>query len=81
MYKDEGNVKIGDPSTYKINYRSNKTTEKNCTTCVKSDVCSIQEEFSKAVRDITDISAKTNAFIETDIACKKWHGEIVVYRS
>jgi hypothetical protein len=43
-----------------------------CEDCAKADVCSIQEEFMKAYKDILDIESRTNVFINTNVKCKKF---------
>ena len=43
-----------------------------CEDCAKADVCSIQEEFMKAYKDILDIEGRTNVFINTNVKCKKF---------
>lgn len=43
-----------------------------CEFCAKEDVCSIQEEFMKAYKDILDIEGRTNVFINTNVKCKKF---------
>lgn len=51
-----------------------------CDTCNKEDVCMYKEELAKAVKDITEISDRVNVFIDTDIKCKKWAGNVSNYR-
>lgn len=43
-----------------------------CEDCAKADVCSIQEEFRKAYKDILDIEGRKNVFINTNVKCKKF---------
>ena len=43
-----------------------------CDTCSKEDVCMYKEELAKAVKDIMQISDRTNVFVDTDVKCKKW---------
>ena len=47
-----------------------------CDTCNKEDVCMYKSELVKAAKDITQISERKNVFIDTDIRCKKWDGNI-----
>ena len=35
-----------------------------------------KEELAKAVKDIVQISDRTNVFIDADIKCKKWLGKV-----
>lgn len=51
-----------------------------CNTCGKEDVCMYKGECAKAAKDITEISERTNVFIDTDIRCKKWIGKMVNLR-
>ena len=51
-----------------------------CNTCSKEDVCMYKGELAKAAKDITEISERTNVFIDTDIKCKKWSGVVANYR-
>lgn len=43
-----------------------------CNTCIKEDVCIYKGELAQAVKEISLIVERTNAFIDTDIRCKKW---------
>lgn len=43
-----------------------------CDNCIKSDVCKFKEECMKAVKDIQNVSEKTNVFIKTTVSCEKW---------
>jgi hypothetical protein len=43
-----------------------------CEDCAKADVCSIQEEFMRAYKDILEIEGRTNVFINTNVKCKKF---------
>ena len=47
-----------------------------CNTCNKEDVCMYKGELSQAAKEITQISERVNVFIDTDIRCKKWDGNI-----
>jgi hypothetical protein len=47
-----------------------------CNTCVKSDVCNLQDDLSKAINDIRDIEERTNVFIKTTISCKKYYTKV-----
>lgn len=47
-----------------------------CNTCIKQDVCMFKSECIKAAKDISLIAERTNVFIDTDIRCKKWSGEV-----
>lgn len=51
-----------------------------CNTCNKEDVCMYKGECAQAVKEITKISERENVFIDTDIRCKKWSGEVSNYR-
>ena len=51
-----------------------------CNTCNKEDVCMYKGELAKAAKEITQISERTNVFIDTDIRCKKWSGVVSNYR-
>ena len=59
-----------------------KATDGNriCNSCKKNDVCMYKSELERAVTDIKNVSERTNVFIETNIMCKNWLGEIVNYR-
>ena len=48
-----------------------------CDTCNKEDVCMYKSELVKAAKEITQISERVNVFIDTDIRCKKWSGNVV----
>jgi hypothetical protein len=43
-----------------------------CEDCAKADVCSMQEDFMKAYKDILEIEGRTNVFINTSVKCKKF---------
>lgn len=43
-----------------------------CNTCVKNDVCKLQDDLNKAINDIRDVEERTNVFIKTLISCKKY---------
>lgn len=45
---------------------------KICDNCIKADVCKFKEEYMKAIKDIQDISERTNVFIRTNVSCEKW---------
>ena len=47
-----------------------------CNTCNKEDVCMYKGELAQAAKEITQISERVNVFIDTDIRCKKWDGNI-----
>ena len=51
-----------------------------CDTCNKEDVCMYKAELAQAAKEITQISERTNVFIDTDIKCKKWSGTIISTR-
>lgn len=51
-----------------------------CNTCIKEDVCMYKAELAQAAKEITQISEKTNVFVDVDIRCKKWSGKTVNYR-
>lgn len=51
-----------------------------CNTCGKEDVCMYKAECTMAAKDITEISERTNVFINTDIRCKKWIGKMINLR-
>ena len=51
-----------------------------CDTCSKEDVCMYKEELAKVVKDIMQISDRTNVFVDIDVKCKKWLGKVVNYR-
>lgn len=59
-----------------------KATDNNriCNSCKKNDVCMYKSELERAVTDINQVSERTNVFINTNIMCKHWLGEIVNYR-
>ncbi|MDF2590532.1 MAG: hypothetical protein K0S41_4375 [Anaerocolumna sp.] len=46
--------------------------DETCEDCAKSDMCSIQEEFMRAYKDILEIEGRTNVFINTSVKCKKF---------
>lgn len=50
----------------------NYNTTHQCDSCIKSGVCSIKDEFKRAVKDIDEISSRSNVFISTDIKCDKY---------
>ena len=58
----------------------NNSNNRICDTCSKEDVCMYKEELAKAVKDIMQISDRTNVFIDADVKCKKWLGKVVNYR-
>ena len=47
-----------------------------CDTCNKEDVCMYKGELAQVAKEITQISERVNVFIDTDIRCKKWDGNI-----
>ena len=47
-------------------------TSHQCDSCVKLDVCSIKDEFMRAIKDIDEISSRINVFINTDVKCDKY---------
>lgn len=51
-----------------------------CDTCNKEDVCMYKGELAQAAKEITQISERTNVFIDIDIKCKKWSGVVSNYR-
>lgn len=51
-----------------------------CNTCNKEDVCMYKAELAQAAQEITQISERENLFIDTDIRCKKWSGQVVNVR-
>ena len=51
-----------------------------CDTCDKEDVCMYKGELAQAAKEITQISERKNVFIDTDIRCKKWSGNVSNYR-
>ena len=51
-----------------------------CDTCNKEDVCMYKGELAQAAKEITQISERTNVFIDTDIRCKKWSDKSNSYR-
>ena len=53
---------------------------RSCDTCSKEDVCMYKEELAKAVKDIMQISDRTNVFVDADVKCKKWLGKVFNYR-
>ena len=59
---------------------NNNDFNRICDTCSKEDVCMYKEELAKAVKDIMQISDRTNVFIDADIKCKKWLGKVLNYR-
>ena len=58
----------------------NNSNNRICDTCSKEDVCMYKEELAKAVKDIMQISDRTNVFIDADVKCKKWLGKVFNYR-
>lgn len=48
-----------------------------CNSCVKSDVCNLQDSLNKAINDIRDVEERTNVFIKTTISCKKYFAKPV----
>lgn len=81
-----------EPKFYKNDFISNipitsydiKQSEYNrdrvCNTCNKEDVCMYKAELAQAAKEITQISERENLFIDTDIRCKKWSGQVVNVR-
>lgn len=51
-----------------------------CNTCNKEDVCMYKGELAQVAKEITQISERTNVFIDVDIKCKKWSGVVSNYR-
>lgn len=51
-----------------------------CNTCNKEDVCMYKGELGQAAKEITQISERTNVFVDVDIKCKKWSGKVSNYR-
>jgi len=51
-----------------------------CSTCNKEDVCMYKAELAQAAKEITQISERTNVFVDVDIRCKKWSGKISIPR-
>ena len=51
--------------------------DRMCNTCNKEDVCMYKEELAQAAKDISQISERTNVFIDTNIRCKKWSGKVI----
>ena len=51
-----------------------------CDTCTKEDVCMYKGELAKAAKEITQNSERANVFIDIDIRCKKWSGNVSNYR-
>lgn len=51
-----------------------------CNTCGKEDVCMYKAECAMATKEITEISERTNVFIDIDIRYKKWIGKAVNVR-
>lgn len=49
-----------------------------CNTCSKRDVCMYKGELQKAIKDITQISGRTNVFMDVNIRCKKWFENLEV---
>lgn len=54
--------------------------DKICNTCNKEDVCMYKGELAQAAKEITQISERTNVFVDVYIKCKKWHGKVSNYR-
>ena len=54
--------------------------DRTCDTCNKEDVCMYKGELAQAAKEITKISERVNVFIDTDIRCKKWSGNVSNYR-
>ena len=52
-------------------------SDRICNTCNKEDVCMYKGELAQAAKEITQISERVNVFIDTDIRCKKWSGNVV----
>lgn len=48
-----------------------------CNTCNKEDVCMYKKDLVQAAKEITQISERTNVFIDIDIKCQKWSGKDV----
>ena len=59
---------------------NNDNRNRICDTCSKEDVCMYKEELAKAVKDIMQISDRTNVFINADVKCQKWLGKVFNYR-
>ena len=59
---------------------NNDNRNRICDTCSKEDVCMYKEELAEAVKDIMQISDRTNVFIDADVKCKKWLGKVFNYR-
>lgn len=51
-----------------------------CSTCNKEDVCMYKAELAQAAKEITQISERTNIFVNVVIQCKKWSGKEINYR-
>ena len=51
-----------------------------CDTCIKEDVCMYKAELAQAAKEISQISERTNVFIDTDIKCKKWSSKVSKHR-
>ena len=58
----------------------NNNNNRICDTCRKEDVCMYKGELAKAVKDIMLISDRVNVFIDTDVKCKKWLGQVINFR-
>ena len=58
----------------------NNDDDRICNTCSKEDVCMYKEELAKAVKDIAQILDRTNVFVDADVKCKKWLGNVLNYR-
>lgn len=70
MKKYLDNLKIVNQSRESV-----KTVSGNmCETCIKQDVCGLQDEFNKALHDIEEIKERTNIFISVTVNCKHWYG-------
>lgn len=54
--------------------------DKICDTCSKEDVCMYKGELAQVEKEITQISERTNVFVDVDIKCKKWLKKVSNYR-
>lgn len=71
------NYNVPMPSVKQSKYDNG---DRICDTCNKEDVCMYKAELAKAIKEITQISERTNVFIDADIKCKKWSGKVVNQR-
>lgn len=71
---------VGDTKVAEQYFNKSDNSDRICDTCIKEDVCMYKGECAQAAKDISLIAERKNVFIDTDIKCKKWSGEVSNYR-